>query len=148
MTDDAGLPEFLEIINLPLVIHEYSHPFIDNLTEKNKEIFRESGEKIFSVAKNGINTEAYSSWDIALDEILVHASMIMYMKDHNLEQSEIENWLKAIKDAFGFFWIKELVGELESYKKQRDKYPTLESYMPKLAEAYKIWTENILSVEQ
>ena len=42
-----------------------------------------------------------------------------------------------------FFGIKELVGELENYNKQRDKYPTLESYMPQLADAYKIWVENI-----
>ena len=52
-------------------------------------------------------------------------------------------WINAIKEAFGFFWIKELVDELESYDKQRDKYPTLESYMPKLSEAYKIWAEKL-----
>jgi len=111
---------------------------VDKLTEKNKEMFRDSGEKISS----DIITEAYSSWEVVLDETLVNASMIMYMKDNNFGQSEIEMWIGLIKSAFGFFWIEELVDELESYNKQRDKYPTLESYMPKLAEAYKIWTEN------
>ena len=36
----------------------------------------------------------------------------------------------------GFVWIEDLLAELERYDKQRDIYPTLESYMPNLAEAY------------
>jgi len=52
-------------------------------------------------------------------------------------------WINLIKRTYGFFWIEELVEELENYDKQRDKYPTLESYMPKLAEAYKNWAENM-----
>jgi len=138
MFDNAGFPEFSVVYDLPLVIHEFCHPFVDKLTEKNKEMFRDSGEKISS----DIITEAYSSWEVVLDETLVNASMIMYLKDHDFKKSEIEMWIGLIKSAFGFFWIEELVDELESYNRQRDKYPTLESYMPKLAEAYKIWTEN------
>ena len=142
--DNAGLPEFPTYLNLPIVIHEFCHPFVDNLTAKNKELFMGSGEKISS----GAITEAYSSWEVVLDEVLVNASMIKYMKDHDFGQSEIEMWINVIKEAFGFFWIEELVDELEKYDKQRDKYPTLESYMPTLGEAYKIWAENILTNAQ
>jgi hypothetical protein len=96
-----------------------------------------------------MDAEAYPSWEDILDEALTHASTIKYMKDHHFEQSEIESWTKWMKgEDFGFFWIEELVAELESYDRQRNKYPTLESYMPKLAEAYKSWTENILKNEQ
>lgn len=87
-------------------------------------------------------------WEEVLDEALVHASTIKYMKDHNFKPSDIEGWIHFIKGAFGYFWIEELVAELESYDQQRNKYPTLESYMPKLAEAYKIWTENMLTKTQ
>ena len=135
--DNAGLPEFSTKFDLPIVIHEFCHPFVDNLTAKYKELFRESGEKISSDAI----TEAYTSWEIVLDESLVNASMIKYLKDHDFGQSEIEMWINVINEAFGHFWIKELADELESYDKQRDQYPTLESYMPKLSEAYKIWAE-------
>ena len=141
---NAGLPEFSKKYDLPILIHEFSHPFVDNLTTKNKELFRESGEKMSSGAIN----EAYSSWEVVLDEVLVHASMIKYMKDHDFELSEIEMWINIIKEVFGFFWIEELVDELEKYNKQRDKYPTLESYIPKLAEAYKIWVEKTLTNTQ
>jgi len=135
--DHAGFPEFSIKFDLPIVIHEFCHPFVDHLTARNRELFRESGEKISS----GAITEAYPSWEVVLDETLVNACMIKYLKDHDFGQSEIEMWISVIKEAFGFFWIKELVDELESYDKQRDQYPTLESYMPKLSEAYKIWAE-------
>ena len=137
MFDNAGVPEFSKMYDLPLVIHEFCHPFVDNLTAKNRGLFRESGEKMSSDAIN----DAYTSWEVVLDEVLVHASMIKYMKDHDFGQSEIEMWINVVKEAFGFFWIEELVDELENYDKQRDKYPTLERYMPKLAEAYKVWAE-------
>ena len=143
MFDKAGLPVFSTMYDLPLVIHEFCHPFIDNLTAKNRELFRESGEKMSS---NAI-TEAYTSWEIVLDEVLVHASMIKYMKDHDFAQSEIEMWINIIKDFFRFFWIEELVEELDRYDKQRDQYPTLESYMPKLSEAYKIWAEKLTNTQ-
>ena len=143
MFDNAGLPTFSTMYDLPLVIHEFCHPFVDNLTAKNSELFKESGEKLSSDAIN----EAYNSWEVVLDEALVNASMIKYMKDHDFEQSAIEMWVNAIKKAFGFFWIEELVEELEKYDEQRDQYPTLESYMPKLGEAYKIWAENIAKIK-
>ena len=133
--DNAGLPAFSKIWDFPILIHEFCHPFVDNLTVKNKVLFWESGERISSSVIN----EAYSSWEVVLDESLVNASMIKFLKDHDADQSEIEMWINMIKESFGFFWIEELVNELESYDKQRDKYPTLESYMPKLSEAYHIW---------
>ena len=41
----------------------------------------------------------------------------------------------------GFFLIEDLVDELENYDNQRDVYPTLESYMPKIIEAYTTWAK-------
>jgi hypothetical protein len=133
--DNTGFPEFSTKYDFPILIHEFCHPFVDSLTAKNKELFRKSGERISSGAIN----EAHTSWEVVLTESLVNASMIKYLKDHDAGQTEIEMWINMIKESFGFFWIEDLVNELESYDKQRDKYLTLESYMPKLSEAYHIW---------
>ena len=46
-----------------------------------------------------------------------------------------------------FLWIKELVSELEKYDNQRSLYPTLESYMSKLAEAYNSYSEIIAKLD-
>jgi hypothetical protein len=149
--DSENLPEF-EISNaLGIMIHEFCHSFVNYLTEKNKEAFKESGKKIFSVVKDKMTEQAYSDWGTVLNEALVRASVIKYLKDHDFEQWIIEVQSELFESVFeymikwekenGFFWIEELVSELESYDKQRDKYPTLESYMPKLVESYKIWAE-------
>lgn len=36
----------------------------------------------------------------------------------------------------GFFWMKGLVKSLDVYENNRNKYPTLESYMPVLVDFY------------
>ncbi len=73
-----------------------------------------------------------------LDESLVRASVIKYMKDHNFSPEEIE---KEINTQFtcGFYWIRDLVNELDKYSSQRDKYSNLESYLPRISEAYKYY---------
>lgn len=139
MIDNEGLPEFSLLPDLGILVHEFSHPFADHLTEKHQEAFRESGEKIYSALKDRL--EAYDSWEVILDEALINAAVIRYMKDHHFEQPVIEGWISLIKHGFGFYWVEELAEELEYYDQQRDKYPTLESYMPKLAEAYTAWVE-------
>ena len=166
-TDSMGIPIYPPT-TLPVIIHEFSHSFVNYLIYKNIDAFRESGEKIFSFVKKEMdNKQVYPSIDGMLCEALVRASVLKYAKDRNLEnffikylkekdpnfdQSVFENQplhdlllhdLIQQEKVQGFFWIEELVAELDSYDKQRDIYPTLESYIPKLVEAYKIWAENI-----
>jgi len=72
--------------------------------------------------------------------------MVKYMRDHNFEQSEIENEINLQKTK-GFIWVEEFAEKLENYDKQRDKYPTLESYIPRLVDAYKVWAEEKMSIK-
>ncbi len=139
--DNTGMPEFRTNEYFPIILHEFNHSFAPQLTENSKDHpLRESGEKIFSVVKDEMTAQAYPLWEGMWNEAIVRAAVIKYMKDHNFKQLEIENEIK-IQKAKGFFWIEELVDELESYDKQRDIYPTLDSYMPKLVEAYNIWAK-------
>jgi len=142
-SDSLGMPKFdYNPLAALTIIHEFNHSFVNYLIDNNKEAFRESSEKIFTVVKDVLAKQAYGTWEAMVYEALVRAAVIKYTKDHDFDQRLIEgltNWEKEC----GFFWIEELVEELESYDKQRDVYPTLESYMPKLIEAYKFWAEKI-----
>lgn len=133
--DNTGMPEFKVDEYFPILLHEFNHSFVNYLTEQNKEAFRKSGEELYRTIKDKMQKQAYGSWEIMMSEALVRASVIKYMKDHRLGEALIE---KEINDQvnMGFFWIKELVGELEKYDKQRNLYPTLEKYIPELAKAY------------
>jgi len=145
-TDDAGIPVF-DTSSFFTALHEFNHSFVNFLTEKNKNAFREAGEKLFLIVKNQMTSQAYPRWEIMMNEALVRAAVIKYLKDHKFEQPTINELIKREKEN-GFLWIEELVGELENYSGQRDKYPTLESYMPRLIEAYKIWSGKIQNIEE
>ncbi len=88
-----------------------------------------------------MRSQAYGNWETMINEALVRAAVIKYMKDHNLSEQDIN---QAIQNEVsrGFFWMKELVAELENYDKQRHLYQTLESYIPNLAEAYNVYAED------
>ena len=150
-SDSIGMPKFeYNPLASMILIHEFNHSFINYLIDKNKEAFRESGEKIYSSVKDAMTKQSYGAWEIMMYEALVRAAVIKYVKDSDYYQKKMDNYYQQMIDFLinsekenGFFWIEELVTELESYNNQRDIYPTLESYMPKLIEAYKVWAGNI-----
>ncbi len=70
-----------------------------------------------------------------MNESLIRASVIRYLLKHNPDGKASKDQL--ISDFVrGFFWIKGLVETLGAYEKNRDQYPTLESYLPVLAGFY------------
>jgi hypothetical protein len=140
--DSLGMPEFKASDYFPILLHEFNHSFVNYLTTIRKEEFRKSGERIFSAVENEMISQAYDNWETMINEALVRASVIKYMKDHSFDKAEIEAEVNKQEDR-GFLWINELVSELENYDNQRKMYLSLESYLPKLIEAYKTYADNI-----
>lgn len=136
--DSAGMVSFTPKEYLPTLIHEFNHSFVNWLTEKHNELLEQSGKKLFEVVGDKMAAQAYGEWAIMLNEALVRASVIKYMKDHNFDKQAIDLEIKAQVDR-GFIWTNALVKELEKYSIQRELYPTLDSYMPKIAEAYVLY---------
>jgi len=142
--DSMGMPNFSKQDYLPTLLHEFNHSFVNYLLEKDPSAFTNSGEKLFNILKEKMERQAYSSWKTMLNEALVRASVIKYMNDHHFKTEEIQ---QEVNEQFerGFVWIEALVSELEKFDNQRDKYPTLESYMPNIAKAYESYAINIQS---
>lgn len=132
--------------SFPTLIHEFNHSFVNNLISKNRDGLENSGVQLFAIVKDEMTRQAYGNWEIMMCEALVRASVIKYMKDHNFDKQEIENEIKRQMEK-GFLWIKALVNELDNYDKQRNLYPTLEDYMPKLVDAYQNYAEVIQEFE-
>jgi hypothetical protein len=55
--------------------------------------------------------------------------------NHNPEMAVAKKQLMS-EYGRGFFWISSLVNCLGDYEKNRDKYPTLDSYMPVIVNFY------------
>jgi len=145
--DSLGMAEFPLQSYFPTLLHEFNHSFVNYLLEKDTTIFKDSGEKLYVVVKEKMNRQAYGSWQTMLNEALVRAAVIKYQKDHHFSLEEISKETNEQLDR-GFLWIEKLVDELENFDRQRDKYPTLESYMPVLAEAYQSYATNISSLDE
>jgi len=125
-----------------LLVHEFNHSFINHLVDKYRELFEQSGKKMFETVGTMMRNQAYGQWEIMIKESLVRAAVIKYMKDHDFSSTDIANETLA-QLSRGFFWTEDLVTELERYAQQRASFATLESYMPQMAKAFEQYAQNI-----
>lgn len=144
--DSLGMANFDIDDYFPTLLHEFNHSFVNYLTKQNQTSLQESGEKIFAVVAENMKRQAYANWKTMISESIVRAGVIKYMKDHNYNKKQIDNEVQ-VQLTRGFLWINELCDELENYDKQRDKYPSLESYMPNIIRAFDNYAENIKVLE-
>ena len=142
--DSTGLPTYKVNSYFPTLLHEFNHSFINHLVEKNKTELKKSGSAIYSQLKDVMNNQAYGNWETMISEALVRAAVIKYMKDHNTEEELITKELNSQLNR-GFVWTDKLVNELEIYDSNRDKYPSLESFMPEIV---KFFDEIALNIDE
>ena len=141
-TDEKGIPVFPMEQYFSLLVHEFNHSFINHLVDKYRELFEQSGKKMFETVGTMMRNQAYGQWEIMIKESLVRAAVIKYMKDHDFSSTDIANETLA-QLSRGFFWTEDLVTELERYAQQRASFATLESYMPQIAKAFEKYAQNI-----
>ena len=133
--DSTDKPFYTVDNYLPTLIHEFNHSYVNHLTKKYEKDFESAGTILFDLLKAGMSSQHYTSWQTVMNESLVRASVIRYLLIHNPEGKAAKYQL--ISDfGRGFFWMKGLVETLGVYEKNRNKYPTLESYMPVLEDFY------------
>lgn len=133
--DSTNKPFFTIDNCLPTLIHEFNHSYVNHLTKKYEKDFEGSGAKLYDLIKAGMGNQHYTSWQTMMNEALVRASVIRYMLKHNADGKAAKYQLIS-EFGRGFFWMKGLVETLGIYEKNRNKYPTLESYMPVLIDFY------------
>jgi hypothetical protein len=110
---------------------------VNDLLARYEKELENPGEKLYNITREILRNQAYTDWKIAMNEALVRASVIRYLINHNTDRTTAKNQLKS-EFVRGFFWMRDLVDCLGVYEKSRDKYPTLESYMPVIIDFYKV----------
>lgn len=142
--DSLGVPVYEVEDYFPTLLHEFNHSFVNHLVENYRSELQESGTVIFDKVKDEMNQQAYGNWKTMYDEALVRATVIKYMKDHNYDNRTIENELNEQLSS-SFLWTDALVKELDRYDNNRDKYPSLERFMPEIVKFFKL-TESKMDV--
>ena len=131
-TDSLGLPTYDVDDNFPTLVHEFNHSFINHIVKIYHPELEHSGNIIFAEVKDKMDKQGYGDWQTMYNESLVRASVIKYLIDHNEKPKLVEREL-AFQISRGFIGIEGLIQELQRYDKNRDKYPTLESFIPEIA---------------
>jgi hypothetical protein len=126
--DSQGLPKF-DDENLPTIIHEYNHSFINHLVYANESQLKTAGEKIRPPVAEKMKKLAYGNWQTILVESLVRAAVVRYLFEH---ESQLQPPYKELTHQrnIGFLWIHELSALLGTYENSRKQYPTFRSFSP------------------
>lgn len=146
LTDNAGMPDFRPEAYFPILIHEFNHSFVNAMNEKYYTSLEKNAKRIFEIKQETMTKQAYGDWRIMLNEALVRAAVLKYMKDHNFGNDVLSREVSN-EESRGFIWVIDLVKELDRYDKQRDIYPSLEDYMPRLVEAYQRFADFVEQTE-
>jgi hypothetical protein len=136
--DWLGNPGFTRNV-LPTVVHEFCHSYANPCVDRHVGELEAAGRKIFPRVKEKMGRMAYGNWQTMMYESLVRACVVRYRMTH--EGREAAEQEIAEEQKRGFLWIKELVARLDEYEADRQKYPTVESFFPRVVEFFDAYSK-------
>ena len=116
----------------PILVHEFCHSFANPLVDAHARELEKPGRRILAATGE---TPAYMNWKTAMYESLVRASVYRYLKAYGADSATFERH-RQMDSAQGFPWITELAAFLDEYERDRRRYLTLDSFMPRLVRFY------------
>ena len=134
-----GLPEFTSDM-LGTVVHEFCHSFANPIIERHESELSAAGEKIFRHVAERMRAQAYGNAGTMLRESLVRACTVRFQRQY--DGAEAARRAAQSEASRGFVWTADLSKLLDEYEAQRDKYPTLDSFAPRLAEFFTQYAED------
>jgi hypothetical protein len=112
-----------------IALHEFSHSFINDLTEKNKaEVTKYS--KLYEPMKEKMTKQAYTTWESCVNEHIVRAVVLRLTYIHS--GKEAYDKLMDFENGNGFSYVPSFAMRLEEYEKNRDKYKSFNEFYPEL----------------
>lgn len=131
--DDSGLPVFGPDY-AATVVHELNHPHANPLVEANLEALGPPADTLFTRNAELLRREAVGSGETLLHESLVRAAVARYrgaVEGPAAMAAEV-----AEQETLGFRWMPGLVELLGVYEENRQRYPSLAAFMPRVVEFF------------
>ncbi len=124
-----GVP-MLDPAAIPTIVHEFCHSYANAVADNHAGELRAPASALFSRVEEEMRRSAYGSWETMMRESLVRASVIRYLLAHEGELAAAQQ----IRDDrnTGFLWAGPLADLLGEYERERETYPTLESFAPRI----------------
>jgi hypothetical protein len=137
-TDKQGLPVFKKEL-APYVVHEFCHSYANPIIFRHRSELASAGKKLFRAVAGQMRSQAYGEPTTMFCESLVRASVIRYLRRYDGPKAA-EREIREQQVA-GFLWMQELSDLLGQYEAERDHYPTLESFAPRLVEFFNAYAK-------
>lgn len=128
-TDSAGLPVFGPDFTAT-VVHELNHPYADPLIEANLDALGPPADTLFARHADALRPQAIGDGESLLHESLVRAAVARYRGDHEGPDTLAAEVAEQV--GLGFEWMPGLVDLLGEYEADRDRWPTLADFMPRV----------------
>lgn len=139
--DGKMVPDYSSETIRHIVWHEFSHSFINPITEKYINEINQYND-LYSKIEKQMSSQAYSNWETCVNEHIIRAitARLIYLD----QGQSAYNTIIANERANGFYYVPALCESLARYEINRDDYPTLESYYPELIKVFKELSEQKL----
>lgn len=132
-TDAEGMPAFDKSV-VSTIAHEFCHSYTNPLVDKHESELKAAGEKIYPHVAEAMSNQAYGNWKTMMYESLVRASTVRYVLATEGEAAAKKH--VDYEKSRHFLWTGELADVLGEYEQQREKYPTLDAFFPKIVEFF------------
>jgi hypothetical protein len=129
-SEDANKDPSINHDDLPIVIHEFNHSYINPIVQLHILQFNAT-DRAYRLVADQMQAQAYTTPETMVDESLVRASVILYLESIGRSQQEIAEDTH-LEQSNGFVWMDELCTLLRQYQSQRDRYPTLSDFMSQI----------------
>lgn len=121
--------------------HEFGHSFVNPLTAKHRGHIARSSALYRPIAEQ-MKQQAYSSWENCVNEHIVRAVHIRLAGREIGKEAAAR--LRRHDRMRGFFYVDALCERLKEYENQRNKYPTMEAFYPRLVDVFRGLSEKDL----
>jgi Domain of unknown function (DUF4932) len=128
--DAQGLPVFNDS-DRDTIVHEFCHPLVNPLVDRHLAKLLPAGEKLLNLQRKAMSSQAYGEPRTVLYESLVRASVVHILSAGDGEQAGAAQLKTEI--SRGFWWSPLLGESLARFSKDRERYPTLASFMDEIA---------------
>jgi len=129
--DKAGLPVFNSEWRTTMV-YELAHATCGVVVDKSAPRLQGAGLQILAQAPEAVRTQMHGSWKTLLENSMVNAVAVRYVADH--DGPDASRKIVRQINVRSFFWVGDLSDLLVEYQKDRQQYPTLESFMPRVSQ--------------
>ncbi|MGO9228720.1 MAG: DUF4932 domain-containing protein [Bryobacteraceae bacterium] len=131
--DSSGLPQFAGGW-MDTMVHEFVHSFSNPLVDRVAPQMEKAARQIYAPVQAAMERQAYGDWKALLYESMVRAATIQYVLEHDGPDAARRSIQE--ENSRSFYWMGDLCDLLGVYKNSRQKYPTLESFMPRVVEFF------------